>query len=97
MKTILEKFTGKKFFFVSLVVVGYFCVLCLNAYIIKSDFIFIGIFQEALTLPLMLFQLILLILSILHCIKDKFRVKTYSFWSFFILLTSSLFIINSFL
>lgn len=97
MKIILEKFTGKKFFFVSLGVVGYFCVLCLNTYIIKSHFIFIGIFQELLTLPLILFQLVLLVLSILHCIKDKFQVKTYSFWSFFILLASSLFIFNSFL
>lgn len=97
MKIIFEKFGGKKFLFVSLGVVGYFCVLCLNAYIIKSDFIFIGIFQELLTLPLVLFQLVLLVLSILHCIKDKFRIKTYSFWSFFILLASNLFIFSSLL
>lgn len=97
MKIILEKFAGKNFFFVSLGVVVYFCMLCLNAYVIKSDFIYIGIFQELLTLPLILFQLVLLVLSILHCIKDKFRIKTYSFWSFFILLISNSFVLISFM
>lgn len=93
----LEKLTGKKIFFVSMGVVGYFCVLCLNANILKSDSIFMGVLQELLTLPLMLFQLVLLFLSILQCIKDKFRVTTYSFWSLFILLASNLFIFISFL
>lgn len=97
MKIILEKFAGKRFFFVSLGVVGYFCVLCLNAYVVKSDFIFIGIFQEMLTLPLVLLQSVLLVFSVLRCMKDKFRVKTYSFWSFILLSASNLFVINSFL
>lgn len=96
MKKIFEKFTGKIFFFVSLCVVGYFCLLCLNTYIVKSDFVLIGIFQELLTLPLILFQLMLLVLSAFHCMKDKFRVKTYSFWSFLVLLAGNLFVINSF-
>lgn len=97
MKKIVEKFAGKIFFFVSLCVVGYFCLLCLNIYIVKSDFILIGIFQELLTLPLILFQLVLLVLSILNCIKDKFRIKAYSFWSFLVLLVSNLFVLTSFM
>ena len=85
-----EKFTGKLFFFVSLGVVGYFCLLFLNFYFIKANFILIGVFQELMTFPLLfLYQPMLLVLSILHCIKDKFRIKTYSFWSFLILLISN--------
>lgn len=97
MKKMVEKFTGKIFFFVSLCVVGYFCLLCLNAYVVKSDFILIGFVQELLTLPLILFQLVLFILSILHCMKDQFRIKRYSFWSFFVLLVSNLFVFISFM
>lgn len=97
MKKIVEKFAGKMFFFVSLCVVGYFCLLCLNAYVVKSDFILIGVFQELLTLPLIFFQLVLLVFSILHCLKDKFRIKTYSFWSFIVLLVSNLFVFTSFM
>lgn len=95
IKKTIGKFAGKKFFWVSFSVAGYFCLLCLNTYVIKSDFILIGIFQEMLTLPLIFFQMILFVFSILHCIKDKFRVMTYSFWSFIILLGSNLFILNS--
>ena len=39
MKILFEKFTGKRFFFVTLGVVGYFCLLCLNVFFIKSDFV----------------------------------------------------------
>ena len=96
MKILLEKFTSKKLFFVSLGVIGYFCLLFLNAYVVKSDLILIGVFQELLTLPLMMFQLTLLVFSVLHWIKDRFRIKTYSFVSLLILLASNFFILASF-
>ena len=89
MKTVYEKFPAKILFFVSLGVVGYFCLLCLNANMIKSDFVLIGVFQELLTLPLLLVQLILFILSIIYCINNKFRFKSYSLWAFFILLVGN--------
>ena len=86
----------KGFFFVSSGVAGYFCLLCLNAYVIKSDFVLIGVFQELFTIPLLLFQWVLLILSIIYCIQNKFRLKTYSFWSFLILLVSNTCLLASF-
>lgn len=93
-----EKFIGKKFFFVSLGVVGYICLLYLNEYVIKSNFVLIGVFREMLTIPLLFFvQPVLLILSIIYCIRDKFRIISYSFWSFFILLISNLFILGTFI
>jgi hypothetical protein len=89
VKTLLEKFSTKRLFFVSLGVAGCFCLLCLNAYIVKSDFVLIGVFQELLTLPLMLIQLALFVLSIMYCMNDKFRIKSYSLWTFLILLVSN--------
>jgi len=97
VKRMFEKFAGKRFFFVSLGVVGYFCLLCLNVFVIKSDFVLIGVFREIFTLPLLLLQFVLLVLSIMHCIKDKYRIKTFSFWSFLILLASNAFCIGSFI
>jgi hypothetical protein len=93
----VKQSASKGFFFLSLGVVGYFCLLSLNNYVIKSTFVLIGVFQEMLTLPLLfLVQPILLVLSVKYCIKDKFRIKTYSFWSFVILLVSNSFLIGSF-
>ena len=85
----------KKLFWISFAIIGYFCLLYLNAYFAKSDLVFIGWIQELLTIPFILFQFILLIISILYCIKDTFRVNRYSFGSFFILLTNNLFVICS--
>ena len=95
MKNLLDKFTSKRLFFVSLAVAGYFCLLCLNAYVVRSDFVLIGVFQELLSLPLLLFQLALLFFSIMHCVKEKFRIKTYSLWTFLILLISNSFFLGS--
>ncbi len=96
MKDLLKRFAGKRFFFLSLGVVGYFCLLYLNAYVIKSDFVLIEFFQEILTLPLICVQFVLFIFSIIYCIRDRFRIKTYSFWMFFILLVNNSFVIGSF-
>ncbi len=97
MRKLLQKLAGKNFFFTSLLVAGYFCLLCLNTYVIKSDFILIEILQELLTLPLIVFQFVLLGLSISYCIKDKFRLRTYSFGGFLILFVSNLFVLISFI
>lgn len=95
MDMIAKIISEKKLFWISFAVVGFFCLLYLNAYCVKSDLAFIGWFQELLTIPFMFFQFILLLISIGYCIKDKFRVNRYSFWSFFILLINNLFVICS--
>ena len=94
----LEKFAGKKFFFVSISVVGFVCFHILNWYILHLEFIFIRFFGELLMFPLIfLVQPVLFVLSIVYCINDKFRIKSYSFWSFLILLVSNSFTIGSFI
>ena len=97
----IEKFKSKRFFFVTLGVVGYFCLLLLVSNI-KIDNVFITqiirFVGEITLLPLMFLVIpALLILSIIYCIKDKFRIKNYSFWSFLILLISNVFWIASFI
>ena len=98
MKMMSEKLVGKGFFLMSLSVVGYFCLLYLNAYVIKADFVLIGFFQEILTFPfLILVQPTLLVLSFVSFVENKFRIKTYSFWSFLILLVSNVFFLGDFI
>lgn len=91
MRTLHEKISAKTLFFASFGVVAYFCLLYLNANIIRSDLVLIGAFQEMFTLPLLLIQLALFVLSIMYSINDKFRIKSYSLWAFLILLVSNSF------
>ena len=103
MDETINKISGKRLFFAILCVVGYF-ILLLAGWFINSlnkgiDFILniLGFFHEILLFPLMfIVQPALLVLSIIHCIKEKFRIKSYSFWSFLILLISNSFCIGSF-
>ena len=85
----------------SLAVVLYFCFLMLDYFFIhiENKFIvfFIRFFGEMITFPLLfLVQPAFLFLSIIYCIKEKFRIKSWSFWSFLILLISNLFCIGTF-
>ena len=98
MKSLLEFFSGRRLFFMALGVVAYFVFLILNWYVLHLSSTLLRFFGEILTLPLLfLVQPTLLIFSIFHCIKDRFRIKTYSFWSFFILLISNLFVLGTYI
>jgi hypothetical protein len=99
-----EKSAGKGFFFMSLGVVGFVCFLILDWYILqfKLDSIILRHFLRALgeliTIPLLfLVQPALLVFSIIYCIKDRFRIKTYSFWSFILLLIGNLLVLEAFI
>jgi hypothetical protein len=99
MKNLLELFAGKRLFFLSLVVVGFFCFIILEWYLHNLGFEINpvwGALGNMLMIP-MVFVLYpgLLILSLIHCIHEKFRIKSWSFWSFFILLVSNPFFVGS--
>ncbi len=94
-KAMSEIICNKNLFYFRLLTAGYFILLCVNAYIIKSECILIGIIQELLTIPMLLIQIFLFILSIKYCIKNKFRIKEYTFWAFPILLVSNSFTLGS--
>lgn len=73
---------GKLIFIISLIITVYFLSLFLNAYVIEFEnglFRFIG---ELITIPILIGQLFVLVISIKYTIEDKFSLKTYSFWAF---------------
>ena len=99
---IFGKITADKgLFFVSLCVIGFLSFVILDYYIFHSDFFSIQIFRALgeLTILLLLFivQPALFVFSIYLCKKENFRIKTYSFWSFIILLVSNSFFFGSFI
>ena len=103
MSVMFDKFVGKRFFFISLSVAIYFCFFILDWYIYKwyEDIttikILIGILRELTMMPLLfIIQPGLFIFSIIHCINEKFRIRSWSFLSFLILLFSNLFCLGSF-
>ena len=87
---------SKLIFLLSLVVSIYFLFLYLNAYILRWDFVLIGVFQELLTIPVMLGELILLFFSIRGFILSKYLFKSYSFGATIILLINILYTWGSF-
>ena len=91
----MEKIGSKSLFYLSLCIVLYFSFLFANAYIIKSDNIIIGYIQNTITIPMLLTQLILFIISVKHCIRDKFKLREYSFWAFVILFISNIVTLGS--
>lgn len=84
-----DKANAKIFFFISCGLTLYFSFLFFNFYVLKSDFVLIGVFQELLTIPLLLAQLFLLGVTLNNWRKDGFRLIGYSFWSFIMLLLMS--------
>ena len=93
----IKKINIKFLFYTSLVLLGYFSLLYLNGYVIKSDAFAIQFVQELLTVPMLLVEFILFFLALTLWIRDKFSVKHYSFWTFLIVFISSLFTWGSFL
>ena len=87
MKQVLS---DKNLFFASLAIVSFFSFLYLDAHYFKIDAVLIGVFQELLTLPLMLIQVALLVFAFMNFISNKYSFKNYSIWSVGLLLTSSM-------
>lgn len=92
MKDLLKLFAGKRLFFFSLGVFGFFVLHILDWYLPDSGFasVFHGVFGflgNLLMLPvLFLFYPGLLIVSAIHCICEKFRIKSWAFGSLIMLL-----------
>ena len=82
----------------SLGVVGYHCFLTIDYYVLHSNIFHIQIFRfigEIITIPLVfLIYPGLFVFSIIHCIHEKFRIKSWSFWSFLILLIGNPFCVK---
>lgn len=75
----------------------YFLLLALNHYVIKSNFVLIGIAQEFITIPLMCIQLAICAIALFYCTKHSFNTKEYSTWTFLISLCNSIMVVATFL
>lgn len=80
---------NKTLFILSLTIFIYFLALFLNAYVIKFENILLGMFQETLTIPMLIFQVVLLVIAFKRSVKDKFVIKNLAFWSFALMFVST--------
>ncbi len=81
---------AKTFFYLSCILILYFGFLFLNTYVTHFTFVLIGVFQELLTFPLLLLQVFLVCITFTNWRKEQFKFKGYSFWSFLMLIITSL-------
>ena len=91
-----KKIGQKTVFFVTIVLVGYFIFMYLEVYVgyklgIDKFDIVKEMMNRPIPIPVLIFESILFLISIIQCIVDRFKIKTYSFWTFIILLISMVF------
>lgn len=73
------KYLDKIILYASLITSIFLLFIYLNATIFKLDFVLIGVFQELLTIPCILVQPVLLLLSLIRFFRIKFKIKSYAF------------------
>ncbi len=84
-----NKTNSKIFFYISCGLTLYFGFLFLDAYVIHSKFVLIGVFRELFTIPALFIQLLMLGVTFNNWRREKFQLKSYSFWSFLMLIITS--------
>lgn len=60
--------------------------LLLDAFIIHSTYVLVGVFREMITLPSLFALPILLVINLNQWHKEKFKLNSLLFWSFLMLL-----------
>ena len=81
---------GQTFFVTSLIVSAYFIFLALDGYFFKIDSIILGEIREMITLPLLFFQHIIALLSLIFWIRHKRPFPSYIFFAFILSLCNSI-------
>lgn len=82
-------------FYLSISTLIFFLVLLIINEL-KYDAMVIGVLRELLTLPFLALLIILLLISIVSLIKERFKINSYPFFSLIILiLTTALLILKS--
>ena len=67
----MKLITNKNILITAIIVVVYFTILFFNAYVFKSDVVLIGVFQEMLTMPMLVLQFVVLFLAVKKMIEIK--------------------------
>jgi len=97
--TISNKVENKEdlvIFILSLVSLMFFTFLFVNGYILKIDITIVGVFQQILTLPIMLGTMVLFGFAIKSIVSKKISLKKYPIWSLLILTTVIIITVGSF-
>ncbi len=89
MEAFPQKNNAKTFFYLACAATAYFGFLLLNAYVTRFEYVLLGVFQELLTIPFMILQLFLLVMTINNWRKEGFQLQGYSFLAVIILILSS--------
>lgn len=67
----MKLITNKNILIAAIMVALYFAILFSNTYIFKSDAVLIGVFQEVLTIPMLILQFVVLFLAVKKMIESK--------------------------
>lgn len=76
-----------RIFLLSIILIIYFGFLFLNVYVLKLEYTLIGVFQEILTIPLMLLSPVLLVFSIRNFIAKRYAIVSYAFLTIILLIS----------
>lgn len=86
--------SSKRLFYLSILIAGYFGFLYLNAKVLRWNSLFLQFVVELFTILFLIGQVALFIIAAIYWKKDKFSIKTYSFWALLVLLFNSLWTIG---
>ena len=92
-----KSINDKNIFALSICALLYFGFLHLNATNFKLEYAAISFLQELLTIPIIIGQLMLLVLSWIHFKQNSYSIKSLAFASMILLTASNVFVFISFL
>jgi hypothetical protein len=87
----------KDIFALSICALLYFSFLALNAYYFKFQYIAIGFIQELFTIPIIIGQLVLLVVSFIRFKRINYSIKSWTFVSMIILFALNCFVVIIFI
>ena len=91
------KLDNRKLFYAGVFILCYFILLTLNEYLVRSEYVIVGVVRELFTIPLLILQLVLLFIAIKRwATKENFSVRKLPFWTALVLLINSFWTLGSF-
>jgi hypothetical protein len=93
----IKNITTKHLFIAARTLVTFFIMVWLNAYVIKSSAVIIGVLQELLLIPMMLLQILILGIASHKIFQTKITLKGMLFWTIVMMVCSILLTFGSFI
>lgn len=93
----MKLITNKKLLIAAIIITMFFTFLFLNTYVFKSKVVLIGVFQELLTIPMLLLEVVIFFLSVKKIVKNNTLLNPQLLCASLLMLTSILVTFGSFL